>query len=63
VGVDEKVEEELSAPLSFFVEVSSYTAMTNAPLNEQELTYKKFQGVTLTGAARTHHQLGQGQWS
>ena len=57
--MDEKVEEELSAPLSFFVEVSSYTAMTN----EQELTYKKFQGVTLTGAARTHHQLGQGQWS
>ena len=61
--MDEKVEEELSAPLSFFVEVSSYTAMTNAPLNERELTYKKFQGVTLTGAARTHHQLGQGQWS
>jgi len=47
--VEEVAGEQLTAPLAFFVEVTSYTAMTGKPPAEQDLCYKKFQGVTLTG--------------
>lgn len=36
LGVEESEREELTAPLSFFVEVSTYTSMMNAPPSEKE---------------------------
>lgn len=46
---EDESAERLTAPLQFFVEVSTYTAMTGQPPNDSELAYKKFNGVVLTG--------------
>ena len=54
LAVVEKEEESLQAPLSFFVEVGTYTAMMKAPPPEQNLEYKRFQGVVLTGVVWLH---------
>lgn len=51
LGVEEREEEKLTAPLSFFVEVSTYTIMSGAPPPESAFEYKKFQGKVLTGVA------------
>ena len=54
LAVEEKDEESLQAPLAFFVEIATYTAMMKAPPPEQNLEYKRFQGVVLTGVVWLH---------
>ena len=49
VVAEEESVEVLTAPLQFFVEVGSFTAMSGKPPQESELKYKKFNGVTKAG--------------
>lgn len=55
--MQESAGEQLTAPLSFFVEVSTFTSMTQKPPADHELKYKRFQGTTLTGVTQ---QRGNG---
>ena len=54
VAVDEADSHELTAPLQYFVEVSSYTKVTGHAPTEGAVVTKRFQGQTLAGATCLH---------
>ena len=48
----EEDREELSAPLRFFVEISSYTKLHGEAPAETEISFRKRRGETLAGVAQ-----------
>ena len=44
--------EELTAPLQFFVEVSTYVGFGNPPPADSDIVYKKRRGETIAGVSR-----------
>ena len=54
--------EELTAPLQFFVEVSTYVSFGNAPPADSEIVYKKRRGETIAGVSRHNCRKDEVGW-